>query len=212
MVEEVMHQLGLSLSQPNDQGIFSKGIIKNLNVAFDSFPSAPFYIDVIVVDALSNWGIVFRKDLITHLVGRFQDQESKVIISHPEGGFFTLYREPLVGSLVETFDEPSDKLLCINNYIDNWFVQGGIPKDDTVKAPEGVWTLEFDGSHSSSGSGVGIVLTAPSNEYFYYSYSLEYQFTNNIDEYEAFILGLNFAIDKGIEYLRVKGDSDLIVS
>jgi hypothetical protein len=37
-------------------------------------------------------------------------------------------------------------------------------EDDTIKTPEGIWTLEFDGSHSSSGSGVGIVLTTPSNE------------------------------------------------
>jgi hypothetical protein len=140
MTEEVMHQLGLNLSQPNAQGGFAKGIIKNLNVAFNSCPSAPFNIDVIVVDALSNWGIILHKDLIMHLAGSFQDQESKVIISHPEGGFFTLYREPLVGSLVETFDEPSDQLLCINNDIDNWFVQGGSPGDDTIKTPEGIWT------------------------------------------------------------------------
>jgi hypothetical protein len=122
MTEEVMHQLGLSLSQPNDQGHFAKGIIKNLNVSFDSFPSARFYIDMIVVDYLRNWGIVFHKDLITHLAGIFQDKESKVIISHPEGGFFTLYKEPLTGSLIETFDEPSDQIICINNDIDNWFV------------------------------------------------------------------------------------------
>jgi hypothetical protein len=101
MTEEVMHQLGLSLSQPNAKGGFAKGIIKNLNVAFESCPSTPFDIDVMVVDSLRNWGIIFHKDLINHLAGSFQDQESKVIISHPEGGFFTLYREPLVGSLVK---------------------------------------------------------------------------------------------------------------
>jgi ribonuclease HI len=106
----------------------------------------------------------------------------------------------------------SDQLLCINNDIDNWFVQGGNSGIDTIEEPEGIWTLEFDGSHSSSGSGVGIVLTTPSREAFYYSYRLEYHCTNNIVEYEALILGLNLAIDKGVTYLRVKGDSDLIVS
>jgi hypothetical protein len=100
--------------------------------------------------------------------------------------------------LSKTLDEPSDQFLCINNDINNWFVQGGSSRDDTIKTPEGIWTLEFDGSHSSSGSGVGIVLTTPSNETFYYSYRLEYQCTNNIVEYEALILGLNLAIDKGI--------------
>jgi ribonuclease HI len=72
--------------------------------------------------------------------------------------------------------------------------------------------LEFDGSHSNSRSGVGIVLTAPSNEVFYHSYRLEFHCTNNINEYEALILGLNLAIDKGVTHLKAKGDSDLIVS
>jgi ribonuclease HI len=88
----------------------------------------------------------------------------------------------------------------------------GSSEDETTKTPEGIWTLEFDGAHSSSGSGVGIVLTTPSKETFYYSYRLEYHCTNNIVEYEALILGLNLAIDKGVTHLRVIGDSDLIVS
>jgi hypothetical protein len=52
MNEEMMDQLGLRLSQPNAQGGFAKGVIKDLEVAFNSFPSGPFYIDVMVVGAL----------------------------------------------------------------------------------------------------------------------------------------------------------------
>jgi ribonuclease HI len=55
-------------------------------------------------------------------------------------------------------------------------------------------------------------LTTPSKETFYYSYRLEYHCTNNVAEYEALILGLNLAIDKGVTHLRVIRDSDLIVS
>jgi ribonuclease HI len=83
---------------------------------------------------------------------------------------------------------------------------------DTVEETEGIWTLEFDGSHSSFGSGAGIVLTTPSGEVFYHSYRLEFCCTNNVAEYEVLILGLNLAIDKGVTILEVKGDSDLIVS
>jgi hypothetical protein len=119
MTEEIMHQLGLILSQPNAKGGFAKGVIKDLEVAFDSCPSYPFYIDVMVVDALNNWGIILHKDLIKHLARIFQDQESKAIIPHPEGGLFTLHKEPLVGSSVETFDEFSDQILCIDNDVDN---------------------------------------------------------------------------------------------
>jgi hypothetical protein len=62
-----MHQLGMSLSRPNTRGGFAKGIIKDLEVAFDSCPSAPFFIDVIIVDALNSLGIILHKDLIKRL-------------------------------------------------------------------------------------------------------------------------------------------------
>jgi ribonuclease HI len=103
-------------------------------------------------------------------------------------------------------------LLCVNNEIENSFIQEVISIRKTTKTPEGMWTLEFDGSHSSYGSGIGIVLTTPSKETFYYSYRLQYHCIKNIFEYEALILGLNLEIDKSITHLRVIGDSDLIVS
>jgi hypothetical protein len=156
---------------------------------------------VLVIDALSNWGIILRKDLIENLTRSFQNQGSEAIIPHPEGGFFTLHKDPITGCLIETPDEPNDQLLCVNNGIENWFVQGASPEDKPTKTPEGMWTLEFDGGHSSFGSGVGIVLTAPSKETFYYSYRLEYHCTNNVAKYEALILGLNLEIDKGITHL-----------
>jgi ribonuclease HI len=100
----------------------------------------------------------------------------------------------------------------VNNGIESWFVQGGNSVDELSKTPGGIWTLDFDGAHSSSGSGAGIVLTTPSKETFYYSYRLEYHCTNNVVEYEALIIGLNLAINKGVTHFRVIGDPDLIVS
>jgi hypothetical protein len=156
-------------------------------------------------------GILLYKDLIGKLTGRFQDQGSKAIIPHLEGGFFTLHKEPITGCLIETFKESNNQLLCANNGVESWFVRGNF-EDELSKTTGGIWTLEFDGAHSSSGSGAGIVLIAPSKETYYYSYRLEYHCTNNVVEYEALIIGLNLAIDKGIMHLRVIEDLDLIVS
>jgi hypothetical protein len=66
MIEEVMYQLGLSLSQTNAGGDFAKGVINNLEVAFDSCPNAPFLINVVVIDVVINLGIILHKDLIEH--------------------------------------------------------------------------------------------------------------------------------------------------
>jgi hypothetical protein len=138
MTKEVLHQLDLNLSQQNTKRGFAKAIVKKVEVAFESFPSTPFDIDVMVVDSFSNWGLIFHKDLIKHLARSFQNRESKVIIPHLEGGFFTLYRESLVGSLVKTYDEQSDHLICINDDINSWLIQRGSFGDDTIETPKGI--------------------------------------------------------------------------
>jgi ribonuclease HI len=168
--------------------------------------------NVVVVNDINNFGIILHNDLIEHLNGSIHKEQSRAIIPHPEGGFFTIYNEPFVGSPVENPDEIDDQLLCINSGLNDWFIQEGKLDMDTVEETEGIWTLEFDGSHSSFGSGAGVVLTAPSGEVFYHSYRLEFRCTKNVVEYEALILGLNVMINKGVTILEVKGDSDLIVS
>jgi ribonuclease HI len=212
MTEEVMQQLGLKISRINTKDNFVKGAIKDLEVAFDSCPDAPFRINVFVVGDVNKFGIIICDELIAHLGGSIHREQSEAVIPHPEGGHYTIHNEPFVGSPVEDPNEIDDQLLCINNSLSDWFIQEGKLNMDTVEETEGIWTLEFDGSRSSSGSGAGVVLTAPSGEVFYHSYRLEFSCTNNVAEYEALILGLNLAIDKGATILEVKGDSDLIVS
>ena len=146
------------------------------------------------------------------MVGSFQNQGSKAIIPHSEGGFFTLHKEPITGCLIETSEEPNDQLLCVNNGVGSWFVQGGNFENELGKTLEGIWTLEFDGAHFCSGSGACIVLISLFKETYYYSYRLEYHCTNNVVEYQSLIIGLNLAIKKGVIHLRVIGDSYLIVS
>jgi hypothetical protein len=122
MTEEVMHQLGLSLSQPNMQGGFTRGNIKDMSVSFHACQNSTFTIDVLAIDTLSKWGILLRRDLIENLNESFQYQGSEAIIPNPEGGFFTLHKEPITGCLIETLEEPDNQLLFVNNGIEGWFV------------------------------------------------------------------------------------------
>ena len=64
-----MQQLGLEISQANTIDNFAKGIINNLEVAFDSCPNAPFLINVVVVNDINNFEIILHNDLIEHLNG-----------------------------------------------------------------------------------------------------------------------------------------------
>jgi ribonuclease HI/transposase InsO family protein len=212
MTEEVMQQLGLKVSQSNTKDNFVKGAIKDLEVVFDSYPDAPFQMNVFVIDDINKFGIIICDELIAHLGGSIHREQSEVVIPHPEGGHYIVRSKPFAGASVEDPDEVDDQLLCINSGLSDWFIQEGKLNMDTIEETEGIWTLEFDGSHSGLGAGAGVVLTAPSGEVFYRSYRLEFNCTNNVAEYEALILGLNLAIDKGATILEVKGDSDLIVS
>jgi ribonuclease HI len=74
-----------------------------------------------------------------------------------------------------------------------------------------VWKMYFDGACSKEGSGAGIVFISPAKEVIPMSYKLEFDTTNNISEYEAFLLGLKAARDMGVDTLSVFGDSELII-
>ena len=56
-----------------------------------------------------------------------------------------------------------------------------------------------------------MVITSPKGKIFNFAYRLEFEATNNVAEYEAFLLGLETTKDMGIKMLSIKGDSDLII-
>jgi ribonuclease HI len=69
----------------------------------------------------------------------------------------------------------------------------------------------FDGASSREGAGAGIVFVSPCQETMPLSYKFEFVVTNNVEEYEALVLGLRAAKDMGIEEIAVFGDAELIV-
>jgi hypothetical protein len=74
-----------------------------------------------------------------------------------------------------------------------------------------VWKLFFDGASSREGVGAGLVLVSPGQEIVSLSLKLEFETTNNVEKYEALILGLRDAKDMGIEEISVFRYAELIV-
>jgi ribonuclease HI len=72
--------------------------------------------------------------------------------------------------------------------------------------------MYFNDSSSKEGYGVVILLISPIEEVITLSYKLEFETTNNIDEYEALVLGLRAAKDMAIDCLVVFGDYELIIN
>ena len=57
-----------------------------------------------------------------------------------------------------------------------------------------------------------MVLISPTLERYYFSFRLQFSCTNNVVEYESLIQGLLLAQKRGIQALRVYGDSELVVN
>jgi hypothetical protein len=75
-----------------------------------------------------------------------------------------------------------------------------------------VWKMYFDGSSSKEGFGVGILFISPSKEVITLSYKMDFETTNNIDEYKALVLGLRATKDMAIGCLEIFGDYELVIN
>jgi hypothetical protein len=73
------------------------------------------------------------------------------------------------------------------------------------------WKLFFDGSTCREDQSVEIVLISPRGAIFEQSAHLEYFCTNNQDEYEVILLGLQILSSMGIKHVEAFGNSLLVV-
>ena len=67
--------------------------------------------------------------------------------------------------------------------------------------------MYFDGSSSKEGAMGGFALISPGGKIISLMYKMEFHKTNNIDEYEALILGLKASKNLNIQHFSVFGDS-----
>jgi ribonuclease HI len=72
--------------------------------------------------------------------------------------------------------------------------------------------MSFDGAFCSSGSEVGIMFKSPYLVLYPHATRLEFPCTNNEDQYEALIQGMNLAIQTKIEHLIIIGESELVIN
>ncbi|XP_070024959.1 uncharacterized protein [Nicotiana sylvestris] len=82
--------------------------------------------------------------------------------------------------------------------------------EEITKAYEG-WRMFFDGAANFKGVGIGVVLVSETGQHHHVSTKFRFPCTNNMEEYEACIMGHNLAIDMNIQELLVIGDLDLLV-
>lgn len=67
------------------------------------------------------------------------------------------------------------------------------------------WTMYFDGAVNKNGRGAGAIFISPRGDPVPAATQLGFQCTHNMAEYEACILGLRMAIERGVKVLDVYG-------
>ncbi|XP_050909265.1 uncharacterized protein LOC127123042 [Lathyrus oleraceus] len=78
--------------------------------------------------------------------------------------------------------------------------------------PGSQWGLIFDGAVNAYGNGIGAVVITPHGSRIPFTARLTFKCTNNMAEYEAYIMGLEEAIDLRLKNLDVYRDSALAVN
>ncbi|XP_019163604.1 PREDICTED: uncharacterized protein LOC109159946 [Ipomoea nil] len=73
------------------------------------------------------------------------------------------------------------------------------------------WEMHADGASSRQHCGGGVMLISPEGFRLYYALRYLFSASNNEAEYEAVLNGLRLAKDLGVERLRIKTDSRLVV-
>ena len=63
------------------------------------------------------------------------------------------------------------------------------------------WKMYFDGASNALGRGVGTILISPERNHCPFTAKLSFDYTNNVVEYEACVMGLQAAIEKKIKKL-----------
>jgi ribonuclease HI len=71
--------------------------------------------------------------------------------------------------------------------------------------------MYFDGSLNIDGAKAGVYFISPSRDKLSYVLQIHFKASNNTAEYEAALYGLRIAIELGIKWLMVFGDSTLVI-
>jgi len=73
------------------------------------------------------------------------------------------------------------------------------------------WTLHIDGSNSNDSEGAGCILASPKNEKSVLTYKIEFEYTNNVEKYEALIQEMKKAISLEFKFLKLFGDLEIVI-
>jgi len=230
MPKAVMEKLGLDITRPyhdlfsfDSRKVKCLGLIKYLAITLTQLPMKSMMMDIVVADVPPRFGMLLSRGWIKRLGGTLHNDLSYATVPVFGGESRRLYREAHLAYIISDEKNPTNHPIyavdidfgaCILQIEESQKASMQIRKpvnQAEVEQGSQVWEMFFDGACSREIVGAGVVLVSPEQESTHLSFKLAFQVTNNIIEYEALLLGLNAAKDRGIRSLKVFGDADLII-
>jgi hypothetical protein len=207
------------------------GMIKDLVVTLAQVPVKSVLMDVVIVDIPPKYGLLLSRSWGAKLRGSLQLDMTYTTIPIFGGKFTRLYRKMRLAYTVRDPQNPNNFPIYIANqdlgncilYFDDSLY--GCTKENDIDHEESgymteamcstsIWKKQIDGALSFEGPGEGVLFVAPEERFDVpFSYRLQWDigYTNNVCEYEAFLLGLEVPRRLKIKNLEVYGDVELRV-
>jgi len=230
MPRTVMEELGLDITRPyhdffsfDSRKVKCLGLIKDLAITLTQLLMKSMMMDIVVADVPPKFGMLLSRGWIKRLSGTSQNDISYATVPVFGGESRRLYREAQLAYIISDEKNPTNHPIyamdtdfgaCILQIEESHKAALQIRKR-AVQAERDrgrqIWEMFFNGACTKETAGAGVVLVSPQQETIQLSLKLIFQVTNNIAEYEALLLGLHAAKDRGIKKLKVFGDADLII-
>jgi ribonuclease HI len=228
----VMEELGLEVRKTyhdlysfDSRKVKCLGVIKDLDVSLFQLPMKSVVMDIVVVEVPPKFGILLSRSWRKILGGTLQMSLSYSTIPVFGGEHIRLYREAQLSYISSDEENPTNHPIF---GVDTDLGTSMLHLTDTPQVPieirrhlitscedpppnTSIWKMFFDGASSRESVGDGVVFISPTQDTISLSYKIEFETTNNVEEYEALVLGLRAAKDMNIEELTIFGDVELTV-
>jgi hypothetical protein len=206
-------------------------MIKDLVVTLTQVPVKSILMDVVSANIPPKYDLLLSRSSGAKLGGSLQLDMTYTTIPVFGGQFTRLYRETRLAYTVSDPQNPNNFpiyiadqdlgncILSSNDGLDGCIEENDIEHEESGYMTEdmcstSIWKKKFNGALSCEGAGAGVLFVAPEERFIIpFSYRLHWDidYTNNVCEYKALVLGLEAARRLKIKNLKVYRDAELIV-
>jgi ribonuclease HI len=160
---------------------------------------------------VSNYSIILGKDWKS-LTGGYLSLDGTHLSIPRNGKSIIVLREEIISPYIESIPQPNVNYIEEDLGVYSIFAGEYNTTLEQIDIEDGMWHIHFGGSCSNDGNEAGIILYSPVGKIHNFFYRLEFACTNNVNEFETLLLGIENSYNLGCGHLIVFGDSELVVN